>query len=199
MPGAMMPPLDTVVKINQDFYWNISGNFSFATNRILERPTQWAENDYRYPIGQSTFAAGREEGYFTEGIIRTQEQLDAINAEWLETWGHVYTIEGRPAEVGSLFFQDIGRPGDPSLGEPETVFEPDGNIHEIHDKTYIERVNDSFVWKNLLPRNINLGFSWKNLKVSTLCDNGLRDFQSGSRQTGQNGGYVHGKFSGILV
>ncbi|WP_170110624.1 SusC/RagA family TonB-linked outer membrane protein [Flavilitoribacter nigricans] len=153
---------------SQDFSWNISGNFSFATNRILQRPTQWAPNDFRYPIGQSTFAAGREEGYFTEGIIRTQEQLDAINAMWVETWGHVYTIEGKPAEVGSLYFQDIGRPGDPNLGEPETVFEPDGEIHRIHDKTYIERVNDNFTWKNLLPTNISLGFTWKNFRVSTL-------------------------------
>lgn len=155
-------------QINPNFEWNISGNFSFATNRILERPTQWAPNDYRYPIGQSTSAAGREEGYITEGIIRTQQQLDAINAMWQETWGHVYTIEGRPAEVGSLFFQDIGRPGDPSKGEPETVFEPDGDIHRIHDKNYIERVNDRFVWKNLLPTNVSLGFRWKDLNVSTL-------------------------------
>lgn len=154
--------------ISPDFHWNIGGNFAFATNRILARPTQWAPNDYRYPIGQSTSAAGREEGYFTEGIIRTQAQLDAINAQWVEKWGHVYTIEGKPAEVGSLFFQDIGRPGDPSKGEPETVFEPDGNIHSIHDKTYLERVNDHFVWKNLLPTNITLGFSWKNLQFSTL-------------------------------
>lgn len=155
-------------QISENFDWNISGNFAFATNRILERPTQWAVNDYRYPIGQSTIAAGREEGYFTEGMIRTQQQLDAINADWVEKWGHVYTIEGRPAEVGSLFFQDIGRPGDPNLGEPETVFEPDGDIHQVHDKTYIERVNDHFVWKNLLPTNVTLGFRWKDLSFSTL-------------------------------
>lgn len=155
-------------EINPNFHWNISGNFAFATNRILERPTQWAPNDFRYPIGQSTFAAGREEGLMTNGIIRTQEQLDRINAEWVERWGHVYTIDGRPAEVGSLFFQDIGRPGDPSLGEPETVFEPDGNIHFLHDNTYLERVNDHFVWKNLLPTHATLGFQWKSLNFSTL-------------------------------
>ena len=155
-------------QINQDLRWNISGNFGFATNRILERPTQWAPNDYRYPIGQSTSAAGREEGYFTEGIIRTPAQLEAINAQWINQWGHAYTIEGKPAQVGSLFFQDIGRPGDPAKGEPETVFEPDGDIHQVHDKTYLERVNDRLVWKNLLPTNMNIGLSWKNFRLSTL-------------------------------
>lgn len=155
-------------KVGRDFKWNANAIFAFSTNRIIDRPTQYAPNDYRYPIGQSTSAAGREEGYFTNGIIRTQAQLDQINADWKAKWGHNYLIEGKPAEVGSLFFQDIGRPGNRSLGEPETVFEPDGLINSINDKTYLERVNDHFVWKNLLPSNISLSASWKNISVSTL-------------------------------
>lgn len=154
--------------IGKDFSWNASGIFSFSTNRILERPTQYESNDFRYPIGQSTNAAGREEGYYSNGMIRTQAQLDQINAEWMEKWGHIYTIEGKPAELGTLFFQDIGRPGNPNIGEPETVFEPDGEIHIVHDKTYVERINDHFVWQNLLPTNISLSAKWKNISVSTM-------------------------------
>ena len=157
-------------KVGQDFMWNVNGIFSFNTNRILERPTKYSPNDFRYPIGQSTSAEGREQGYITNGIIRTQEQLDDINAEWMERWGHVYTINNKAVEVGSLFFQDIGRPGIASEGEPETVFEPDGNIDIVGqtDMTYLERVNDHFVWKNLLPTSVSLGASWKDLKVSML-------------------------------
>ena len=155
-------------KVGPDFTWDVRGIFSFATNRVLERPTQYSENDFRFEIGQSTSASGREQGYITKGIIRTQEQLDAINAEWNEKWGHDYTIEGKPAVVGSLFFQDIGRQGNPGLGEPQTVFEPDGDIDEIYDKTYIERVNDHFVWKNLLPTSVSIGAGWKNIKMSML-------------------------------
>ncbi|HKJ41590.1 MAG TPA: TonB-dependent receptor [Sunxiuqinia sp.] len=157
-------------KVGNDFRWHVSGNFSFATNRILERPTQYGPNDFRYPIGQSTSAAGREQGFITKGIIRTQEQLDAINAQWMAKWGHVYTINNKPAQVGSLFYQDIGRPGNIAAGEPSTVFEPDGNIdmNSRTDMKYVERVNDHFVWQNLLPNNVSLGFTWKDVKVSTL-------------------------------
>jgi TonB-linked SusC/RagA family outer membrane protein len=155
-------------KIGRDFRWNANAIFSFSTNRIIDRPTQYAPNDFRYPIGQSTSAAGREEGYITNGIIRTQDQLDAINADWMTKWGHNYIVDGKPAEVGSLFFQDIGRPGNRALGEPETVFEPDGLINSVFDKTYVERINDHFVWKNLLPTNISLSANWKNFSISTL-------------------------------
>jgi TonB-dependent starch-binding outer membrane protein SusC len=153
--------------ITNELYWNISGNFSFATNRIIERPTEYIPIDFRYPIGQSTYGAGREEGLISHGIIRTQEQLDAINNEWMEKWGHVYWVDGRPAGLGSLLFEDIGRPGNTSAGEPRTVFEPDGVIDE-YDKKYLERVGDFFSWKHLLPTDVSLGGGWKDLKISML-------------------------------
>ena len=154
-------------KINRDIYWGISGNFSYATNRIIERPTQYIPEDFRYPIGQSTYAEGREEGFLDHGIIRTQEQLDAINAEYMEKWGHVYLIEGRPAGLGSLHYQDIGRPGNTQIGETRTVFEPDGDITE-YDKTYVEKVGDVLSWKHFLPTNISMNAGWKDLRVSML-------------------------------
>jgi TonB-linked SusC/RagA family outer membrane protein len=154
-------------KISREIFWDISGIFSFATNRILERPTELIPEDFRYPIGQSTSAAGREEGLLYRGIIRTQEQLDALNEEWMALWGHGYEIEGRPAGLGAMIFEDIGRPGNTKAGEPRTVFEPDGVINE-YDKTYVERVGDQFTWKHLLPRNLSLGLDWKNLRVTML-------------------------------
>ncbi len=154
-------------KISHDVYWDISGIFGYATNRILERPTAYLPIDFRYPIGQSTSAAGREEGLISKGIIRTQEQLDALNAEWMAKWGHGYQIEGRPAGLGALIFEDIGRPGNTGAGEPRTVFEPDGVINE-YDKKYVERVGDKFTWKHLLPTNVSLGGGWKDLKISML-------------------------------
>lgn len=152
-------------RVNRDFTWYVQGIFSFNSNRILQRPTEYAPNDFRYPIGQSTFAEGREEGYVSDGIIRTQEQLDAINAEWNEKWGHDYTDMNDYSDLGMLFIQDIGRPGIDSLGEPQIVFEPDGWVDEF-DRTYVERVNDHFVWKNLLPTYVTLGGRWKDIKFS---------------------------------
>lgn len=153
--------------INKDIFWNISGNFAYATNRVIERPTQYPENDFRYPIGQSTSAAGREEGFISNGIIRTQQQLDEINATYMETWGHGYIINGKPAGLGSFYFQDIGRPGNSAAGEPRTVFEPDGDITE-YDMKYIEYVGDKLSWKHFLPNNISMSAGWKDLKVSML-------------------------------
>ncbi len=155
-------------KINKDIFWTISGNFSYATNRIIERPTQYTPDDFRYPIGQSTYAEGREEGFISNGIIRTQEQLDAINAEWMERWGHGYLINGTPiTQPGSYYFEDIGRQGDVQGGEPNTVFEPDGNITDS-DKKYVERVGDVLSWKHFLPTNISMSAGWKDLRVSML-------------------------------
>jgi len=154
-------------RIFRDLFWDISGIFSYATNRIIERPTEYLPVDFRYPIGQSTSAAGREEGFISHGIIRTQEQLDAINAEWMQEWGHGYRIEGRTAGLGALHFEDIGRPGNTGIGEPRTVFEPDGVINEF-DKKYVERVGDKFTWKHLLPTNINMGAGWKEFKITLL-------------------------------
>ncbi len=154
-------------RIGKDIFWNVNGIFSYATNRILEKPTELIPSDFRYPIGQSTSAAGREEGFLSHGIIRTQEQLDQLNAEWMDKWGHDYQIEGRPVGMGAMIFEDIGRPGNTGAGEPRTVFEPDGVINE-YDKKYVERVGDHFTWKHLLPTNISMGGGWKDLKVSML-------------------------------
>ncbi|MFA9390207.1 MAG: SusC/RagA family TonB-linked outer membrane protein [Prolixibacteraceae bacterium] len=155
-------------KVGPDFTWYVRGIFNFGSNKILSRPSTYAENDFRYPVGQSTFAAGREEGYLDEGIIRSQAQLNEINAYWNETWGHDYRPFGNIAEVGMLYYQDIGRKGVSSDGEPPIVFEPDGIIDYVSDKGYIQRVNDHFVWKNIFPSNLSIGGAYKDFSLSML-------------------------------
>ena len=161
-------------KVGNDFKWHINGIFQFATNRVLEKTVdaQYANPaDFRNPIGKSTYSSegNPEQGYVTDGIIRTREQLDAINAEWNARWGHDYMPFGYTIDpdgpLGLLYFQDVGRPG---VGdEPFYVQEPDGNIDSF-DEVYIEKVNDSFVAKNLLPTSSLMGFTWKNLKFDML-------------------------------
>ena len=160
-------------KPSKDFSWDINGIFNFGTNRYIEMPNKWPVNDYRYEIGQSTSAAGREEGYTTNGIVRSQDQLAEINKEWNEKWGHNYSLFGVdmgnvPDEgLGFLYFQDIGRKGDVLNGEPSTVFEPDGMITE-NDFGYVERTNDKLVWKNLLPVSMNMNLRYKEFSFSML-------------------------------
>jgi len=153
--------------IGSNAFWKISGNFDYATNRIIEMPTEYPENDFRYPIGRSTYAIDLEQGFINHGIIRTQEQLDAINAEYMEKWGHGYLIDGRPVGLGAFHYEDIGRQGNTSIGEPRTVFEPDGYINE-YDKKYLEKINDELTWRNLFPTNLSMSGGWKDVRVNML-------------------------------
>ncbi len=160
-------------KISRDFTWNLRANFAFATNRVIEKvidPMYDNPLDYHYPIGRSTYSSegNPEEGYITNGIIRTQEQLDAINAEWNQKWGEDYRpFNMAKAGVGMLFYQDVGRAGNTAIGEPKIILEPDGKV-DASDVVYIEKVNDHLVIKNLLPTSTNLGFKWKSFSLSSL-------------------------------
>ena len=150
-------------KIGNDFSWKVAGVFSFNTNRILEAVSEYDETDWRYEIGKSTYAAGSEEGYIANGIIRTQEQADAINSANREKYGKDYVIIGDVATVGMLYFQDIARPG--LDGEPDVVFEPDGKV-DANDMTFITSSNDDIVWKNILPTSLSLSANWKNISAN---------------------------------
>lgn len=152
-------------KVGKDFKWNVKGLFVYNTNRILEATTQYGENDFRYPIGRSSYATSGEQGYVTNGIIRTQEQIDAINAENQAKYGRDYEAFGGPAQLGMLYFQDIARPGNSDEGEPEVVYEPDGIVQKDVDVKYITEYNDKLIWKNLLPSTVSVGASWKNISM----------------------------------
>ncbi|HLW05995.1 MAG TPA: SusC/RagA family TonB-linked outer membrane protein, partial [Marinilabiliaceae bacterium] len=151
--------------IGKNGSWFLKGVFGFNTNRVLDRPTDLIPLDFRYPIGKSTYAEGAEQGHLVKDIIRTQEQLDAINAANIEKFGVPYTVFGKEATVGMLYYQDIGRLGNVSAGEPGIVHEADGKIDE-NDITYISKINDSMEWKNLLPTSVSMGGSWKGVSLS---------------------------------
>lgn len=154
-------------RIGNDFKWSVNANYAYNTNRVLAKATKWEPNDFRYEVGISTYAADREQGFFDKGIIRSQEELDAINAEWQQKWGHNYQFYGSDVTVGYLYLQDIGRPGNTNDGEPPIVQEPDGFVND-YDYYFVQNVNDKFNWKNLLPSSISMNASYKNLKFSML-------------------------------
>ncbi|TKG96979.1 SusC/RagA family TonB-linked outer membrane protein [Puteibacter caeruleilacunae] len=87
----------------------------------------------------------RLKGLISKGIIRTQEQLDAVPEG--------YTVYGREAKIGTILFEDIRGP---NLSEG-----PDGKI-DGNDVTYLS--------DNGAPR-INFGFGfnfeWKGFSVNT--------------------------------
>lgn len=145
-------------RIGEDFRWYIKTNFEFATNRVLKKPQSagvigtWLDE-----IGRP--GNGYESGYVVDGIISTQEQLDAILAE-----NPGFTIFGDTAQLGMLNFQDIGRPGNTGAGELPYVFEPDGKVDD-YDQMHIVVPNMHLNWKNFLPSSFTLGGSWKGVKL----------------------------------
>lgn len=151
--------------ITRDFSWFVKGIFNWNTNRVIEMPTEYGANDFRYPIGRSTYAMGAEQGYIAKGIIRSQEQIDAINAANREAFGYDYTIFSQPLQVGMLYFEDVGRPGNTNEGEARIVHEPDGRVTE-DDISFIQSVNEDLHWKNFLPESVTLGAKYKNLSFS---------------------------------
>lgn len=143
----------------------IKGNFGYHTNRIIDRPTDLLPTDFRYPIGKSTTTIGADQGYVTHGIVRTQEEADAINQANMEKYGVPYTIFGKTIAPGMLYYQDIGRLGNVSDDEPQIVHEPDGKVDE-NDITYIQKVNDKLEWLNILPTSVSLGGTYYGFSLN---------------------------------
>lgn len=138
--------------------WYVKANFDFATNRVLRKPqSAGVIGTWKDEIGKPSY--GYETGFKVDGIIATQQQLDAIFAENPD-----FTIFGVTPQLGMLNFQDIGRAGNTAAGEPPYVFEPDGKVDD-YDECHIVVPVMHLHLKNLLPTSFGLGGSWKNLKV----------------------------------
>jgi TonB-linked SusC/RagA family outer membrane protein len=129
-------------KVNYSIYTNIG--FAIDQWDIIDEPESFTDGTYkdnwRSRIGKP---ANRVYGLISEGIIRTQEQLDALPKD--------YTVYGRTPQIGTILFKDI-RGENFSDGA-------DGKI-DNYDMTYLS--------DNGAPR-INYGFGlivdWKGLSV----------------------------------
>ena len=128
-----------------DIHYNIGGIFSWDYHRklkVFQNPAvigRWDDQLLNDPSNQP--------GWICVGIIRTQDEVDAILAENPD-----YTIDGKVPEVGMLNFEDI-RGENYSEG-------PDGKI-DGNDKTIIAEYTSP-------PYNygFTLGLSWKSLMLN---------------------------------
>lgn len=124
----------------KDFYYNVYANVGYVKDR-------WRALDE--PVGLEPWKSAinrpntRIEGYYSEGIIRTQEQLDALPPG--------FTQFGRTPTLGVILFKDI-RGANYSEG-------PDGKI-DSNDLTYLS--------DNATPKvNFGFGFNleWKGITL----------------------------------
>ncbi len=134
---------DRVGEVNYEVY----GNLGYAIDQwdIIDEPEAYTDGTYKDNWRSAlNKPANRVQGYISKGIIRTQEQLDALPEG--------FTQFGRVPKLGTLLFEDI-RGQNYSEG-------PDGKI-DGNDMTYLG--------DHGIPR-INFGFGvnaeWKNIVIN---------------------------------
>lgn len=124
-----------------DFKYDITGNFSFATNKVSKMDFAPNGLDVDNPNGKPL---GYIATYKSTGIIRTQQELDALPAG--------YMIHGRKPVLGGLNYEDIsGLDG-----------KPDGRID-----TYDRQVISKYGMGNIpYTAGLNFDLSWKGFSTS---------------------------------
>jgi hypothetical protein len=130
------------------FNYGIKGNFSYATNKVIERDVPENVRDVDNPIDRSTDYVV---ALVSKGIMRTQADLDALPPG--------YTIYGKQPALGALNFEDVSglEPG-----------EPDGKI-DNYDRQVIEG-------KHYLPPytfGLNLTGDWKGIGIDIFFQGAL--------------------------
>lgn len=160
-------------KISKNWGYNVTFNFDWNDNTILA--TDVAKGNigtYLDPTGKSSDMGYL--GYRSLGILRTQEEVDALLAK---TPG--YTIFGQAPKPGMLYFEDIRGPKDPATNQ---YAGPDGKITS-EDQDYLKAKQD-----NHYGLGFNWGISYKTLSlnvVSGMSWGGISSVESAARKLGR--------------
>jgi hypothetical protein len=127
---------------NSDFSYSISGNFGYAVNEVIQLDEAENLRPYQSRIGRPT---GGIMGYVATGILRTQDDLDALPQG--------YTIIGAAPRLGMLNYKDIRGPASD---------DPDGRITS-DDMEFIADYSTP-------PMNYGLStaFNWRSLSLDIL-------------------------------
>ena len=128
-----------------DYY--VRGNFSFATNEILQLNEAQNIRAYQSRVGRSTTPASSCFGYVATNVIRTPDDLAALPAG--------YTINGLTPKLGMLNYADLRGP---------TSDDPDGKITS-DDQQWLCNYDQDNPPKHF---GLSLGGSWNGFKLSTL-------------------------------
>jgi len=138
----------------RSFKYSLRGILGYATNKIVVLNEAQNLADYQKRLGRTTAPSSACFGYIATGIIRTQADLDALPAG--------YTVNGAPAQLGMLNYQDLRGPRVTAPDGTVTNLPPDGKI-----------TSDDQAWMcdyNSPPINygVSIGASWNGLRVDAL-------------------------------
>lgn len=138
---------------SKDFTYHGNLTLSYGWNEVIQK--DHAENAQWIDIeeGKSTSYI---KGYAFDKIIRTQEELDAFNAEHPN-----YKHNGLSPELGMMVFKDISG--------PDGV--PDGTI-DSWDRVMLRSQNNPVVY------GLNFGGSWKGLSIDMMFSGKLGQWKS---------------------
>lgn len=121
------------------------GNFSYATNKILQLNEAQNIRSYQSRIGRTTAPSSACFGYVATNILRTQADIDALPAG--------YTINGLKPKLGMLNYADLRGP---------TSDTPDGKITSDDQQWICDYDRPPITY------GLTLGGSWNRLHVDGL-------------------------------
>jgi TonB-linked SusC/RagA family outer membrane protein len=157
-------------KINNDFSFQIKGNFAYAMNKVVKK--------YQSPGVVGTWkdengkVSGGEVGYESMGIARTQTDVDNYIAYLKQNYAtyhngasgtvEAFTVPEGKMKPGMLMYKDAG-----------SAFYQDaeGNWHDGAPDGIIDASDERIISKySFAPYNygFSLGFTWKSLKVDAM-------------------------------
>lgn len=159
-------------KLTSDFSIQIKGNISYATNKVLKKMQNPGNiGTWQDEIGR---IRGGEVGYFSHGIARNQEELDAWIADLksniplddngtpLYSTVTVLGIAEQDLKPGMLMFKDTGSARYQDENGIWHDGEPDGNI-TTDDQRIISKFDSApFTY------GFTLGFTWKDIRMDAI-------------------------------
>jgi len=131
-----------------ELFYSVSANWAISSNEYLRVDQAASVRDYQNLIGKPV--NGVIYGYVSEGIIRTQEDINNI----LQKNGDSYTIFGSKPQLGMLNYKDIRGP----LGTDSPDGKIDNNDQVPISLNGVPRVNYGF----------NLTIGWKGINVTSI-------------------------------
>jgi TonB-linked SusC/RagA family outer membrane protein len=131
-----------------ELFYRVSANWAVSSNEYLQVDQAASVRDYQNKLGRPI--AGVIYGYVSEGIIRTQADIDKIFAKN----GSSYTIFGNKPQLGMLNYKDIRGP----LGTDGPDGKIDGNDQNPISLNGVPRINYGF----------NFTVGWKGINVSAI-------------------------------
>ncbi len=131
-----------------EFHYMINANWSIMSNKYLEIDQAATVRDYENKLGKPI--DGQIWGYRSEGIIRTQADLDRI----YEENGPNFTIFGLKPALGMLMYKDLRGP----LGTDE----PDGKVDGYDIDLISTKGSPRIIY------GLNMAADWKGFDINLI-------------------------------